>query len=122
MTISAVPNQLAFTPNRIELSTDTEVIVRFENPDLMIHNLVIIDRESGEHVGTLADQLALQPDAIKRGYIPDSPKVLAATPLVHPNAKSEIHFRTPSTPGDYPFLCTFPGHWRVMRGLLIVRD
>jgi glucose/arabinose dehydrogenase/azurin len=121
VTISAVPNQLAFTPNRIELPTDTELIIRFENPDLMIHNLVIADRESGEHVGTLADKLALQPNAIKRGYIPESTKVLAATPLVHPNAKAEILFRTPSTPGDYPFLCTFPGHWRVMRGLFIVR-
>jgi azurin len=22
--------------------------------------------------------------------------------------------------GDYPFVCTFPGHWRIMNGVLTV--
>ena len=122
ITISAVPNQLAFTPSRIELPTNTELIVRFENHDLMIHNLVVASKEAGERVGLMADRLALQPDGITRNYVPDSPNVLAATPLVHPKTRAEFHFVTPLEPGDYPFLCTFPGHWRVMRGLFIVRE
>jgi azurin len=32
-----------------------------------------------------------------------------------------VHFRAPSEPGDSPFVCTFPGHWRVMNGVLHVR-
>mgnify|MGYP006097013119 FL=1 len=25
------------------------------------------------------------------------------------------------TPGDGPYICTFPGHWRAMQGVLRVR-
>jgi azurin len=52
--------------------------------------------------------------------LPVSPKVLQATPLVNPKGRAELKFTAPKTPGRYPFLCTFPGHWRLMRGELIV--
>jgi azurin len=55
-----------------------------------------------------------------KGYLPVSPKVLHATPLVNPKGRAELTFTAPKTPGRYPFLCTFPGHWRLMRGELIV--
>ena len=55
-----------------------------------------------------------------KGYLPVSPKVLQATPLVNPKGRAELKFTAPKTPGRYPFLCTFPGHWRLMRGELIV--
>jgi len=25
-------------------------------------------------------------------------------------------------PGRYPYLCTFPGHWKLMNGVLIVEE
>jgi len=31
-----------------------------------------------------------------------------------------ISFRAPAEPGRYPYLCTFPGHWMIMNGDLIV--
>ena len=31
-----------------------------------------------------------------------------------------IRFKAPETPGVYPYLCTFPGHWMVMNGQMIV--
>jgi uncharacterized protein len=52
--------------------------------------------------------------------VPVSPKVLHATPLVAPKSQAELVFDAPRTPGAYPFLCTFPGHWRLMKGTLIV--
>jgi azurin len=39
---------------------------------------------------------------------------------VTPQGRAELTFTAPKTPGRYPFLCTFPGHWRLMRGELIV--
>ncbi|MGA1101650.1 MAG: plastocyanin/azurin family copper-binding protein, partial [Opitutales bacterium] len=27
----------------------------------------------------------------------------------------------PSEPGDYQYVCTFPGHFAMMRGVLLVR-
>ena len=42
------------------------------------------------------------------------------TPLVNGKGQVEQEFTAPEQPGRYPFLCTFPGHWRVMKGVLIV--
>jgi azurin len=48
------------------------------------------------------------------------PDVLHATPLVQPGKEAELVFTAPAVPGEYPLVCTFPGHWRVMRGMLVV--
>ena len=37
-----------------------------------------------------------------------------------PQDQFTISFRAPATPGRYPYLCTFPGHWMVMNGEMIV--
>jgi azurin len=92
----------------------------FENPDLMPHNLVLVDSGAADEIGALADRLAADPQGMAKGYLPVSPKVLQATPLVNPKGRAELTFTAPKTPGRYPFLCTFPGHWRLMRGELIV--
>jgi azurin len=38
-----------------------------------------------------------------------------------PQDQFTISIRAPATPGRYPYLCTFPGHWMVMNGEMIVR-
>ena len=43
-----------------------------------------------------------------------------ASPLVEPNGRAEPDFTAPAIPGSYPYLCTFPDHWRIMRGVMIV--
>ena len=60
------------------------------------------------------------PEAMARQYIPKTDKVLAYTDVVAPYSKFTIYFRAPEIPGRYPYLCTFPGHWMVMNGTLIV--
>ncbi len=29
-------------------------------------------------------------------------------------------FTAPKEPGEYPYVCTFPGHWRLMKGVMTV--
>ena len=118
--ISAVPNQLAFFPREFRLKAGSKVRISFQNPDLQIHNLVIVRPGSEEEVGQLADQMAQDPDAMEKAFVPDSDKVLWATPLVNGKGAVEQEFTAPEQPGRYPFLCTFPGHWRVMKGVLVV--
>ena len=86
----------------------------------MQHNFVLVAPGAAEEVGALADRLATQPDSLAQGYLPESNKILQATPLVQPKQKSELNFTAPAVPGRYPFICTFPGHWRIMRGVLVV--
>ena len=120
--IVAVPNLLQFTPRELTATAGKPVRIVFENPDLMLHNLVLAAPGSEEEVGGLADTMAAQPDAMARNYLPKSPLVLQGTPLVKPGEKAELRFTAPQTPGVYPLLCTFPGHWRVMRASLVVRS
>jgi uncharacterized cupredoxin-like copper-binding protein len=119
-TVRAVPNQLQFTPKELRVKAGQPVRLVFENPDLMLHNLVVVAPGTLEEVGQLADSMASQPDAQTKGFIPDSKKVLFATALVAPNGKAELQFVAPKEPGSYPYLCTFPGHWRIMQGHLVV--
>ncbi len=120
LTIQAVPNQLQFLPREIRVKAGAKVRLVFENPDLMLHNFLITAPGAADEIGALADQLAAQPDGLAKAYRPDSAKVLHATPLVQPGQKAELTFTAPTIPGSFPYLCTFPGHWRIMRGTMVV--
>lgn len=90
------------------------------NPDVVPHNWALLTHGSLEKVGNLTNRYISDPDAPLRHYVPDVPEVLAYTDLVSPGQEFSIHFRVPETPGTYPYLCTFPGHWSVMNGTMIV--
>ena len=118
--VQAVPNQMQFSPKELRVKAGEPVRLIFENPDLMFHNLLIVRPGYLEEVGQLADKLAAQPDGLAKNYVPESKQILFATALVGPNSKVELKFDAPKEPGSYPFLCSFPGHWRLMQGSLIV--
>ena len=117
--VKAAPG-LQFVPRTLRVKAGSKVHLVFENPDLMVHNFVLIAPGSADEVGALVDRIATDPNGMAKGYLPSTPKILHATPLVNPKGKADLHFTAPSTPGRYPFLCTFPGHWRMMRGELVV--
>lgn len=51
---------------------------------------------------------------------PGDPNVIAYTRLVAAGESDTITFTAPA-PGDYPYLCTFPGYYTTMKGVLTVR-
>jgi azurin len=61
-----------------------------------------------------------EPGALDRHYVPDLDAVLAHTLVLDPGQSDTLHLRAPDEPGDYPYLCTFPGHWMVMSGVMRV--
>jgi azurin len=52
--------------------------------------------------------------------VPKTDDVIAYADITEPGKQQTIYFTVPQQPGRYPFLCTFPGHWKLMNGLLIV--
>ncbi len=88
-----------------------------DSPLQQPHNFVLVKPGKLDAVGALATAMITDPTAIDKNYIPEqSTDILAYTPLVHPGESVTIEFLLPAQPGDYPFLCTFPGHWLQMRG------
>ena len=47
-------------------------------------------------------------------------EVIAATKLLGPGESDKITFTAPSKPGFYQFICSFPGHYAIMRGVMVV--
>ena len=47
--------------------------------------------------------------------------VIAATKLLGPSESDTITFTAPNEAGDYQFVCTFPGHFAMMRGIMVVK-
>lgn len=49
-------------------------------------------------------------------------QVIAATPLAGAGETVDVTFKVPGVAGEYPFVCTFPGHFQAgMRGTLAVK-
>ena len=92
-----------------------------KNTDVMPHNLVILTPGSTMKVGEASFKMLNDPKAGDKNYVPDLPEVLHVIPVINPKKQHTLHFRAPSTPGDYPYICTFPGHWQAMQGILRVK-
>ena len=86
----------------------------------MPHNLVLLEAGSLDAFGPLVDEFLASPDAANMDYVPKSRYVLGATKMLDPGEAGSIRLKLPDQPGTYPFICTFPGHWRLMQGELIV--
>lgn len=89
------------------------------NPDTMEHNLVITLPGRAQEIGVAmsADPTA----AAAIGYVPkDSDAVLHYTRMLKPGESDTLRFIAPAKPGKYEYVCTFPGHYGSMRGVLEV--
>jgi glucose/arabinose dehydrogenase/azurin len=118
----AIEAKMAFDKKALSVPAGRAVTLVFENPDLMPHNVVIVKPGSAEKVGEAADAMASLKDGFEKNFVPATPDVLFATPLVNSGKSFRLDFKAPSEPGEYPFICSFPGHWRVMQGILTVTD
>jgi uncharacterized protein len=74
-----------------------------------------------EEVGMAGNEMAKDPNGIKNHFVPKTDKVLHATKLIDPQAVATLRFNAPNEPGSYPYVCTFPGHWVIMNGVMEVK-
>ena len=86
----------------------------------MGHNLVLLKKG----VSAIAfGQKAMGAGANATNPLPDSVKedVIASTKLLGPGESDTVSFTAPADPGDYEYVCTFPGHFAMMRGTMTVK-
>jgi len=111
---------LTFVQRSFTVRAGEPIQLKFTNPDAVPHNWVLVKSGSLASVGDLANRLIADPNAVDRQYVPASSDVLVYTNIVPPEGNAAIWFRAPMEKGRYPYLCTFPGHWMVMNGQMIV--
>jgi uncharacterized protein len=119
--LTAVKDQMRFDLSQITVAPGQLVEIVFANPDLMLHNFVLGAPGSMNVIGEAADRMATTPEtAMQQQYVPDLPVVLFSTKLANPGETIIAQFRAPAQTGQYPYVCTFPAHWRTMNGVLNV--
>jgi len=118
--LRTIPEQMLYDKSLIVAEVGKPVQIVLINDDAMPHNLVITAPGALEEIGNAAEKMPPTPDAQGRLYVPDSDKILHATKLVDSGQQAKLSFTAPEASGDYPFVCTFPGHWRRMSGTLAV--
>jgi putative heme-binding domain-containing protein len=118
--IGTVTDQMLFDKERLAVQAGKPVEFVFENTDIMPHNFVITEPGALEEIGLLAEASATHPGALERHYVPASKRILLSSRLLQPRQSENIPFVAPKQPGIYPYVCTYPGHWRRMYGALYV--
>lgn len=116
----ATATGLQFAQKTLHVKAGEGVALTLENPDSMPHNWVLMQVGTEAKVGDLANRMVAMPDGYARHYVPESLDVICHTRLLEPGKKTTIYFNAPKQPGNYPYFCSFPGHWQLMRGTLIV--
>ena len=120
VTIRPIPHLMLFERTEFTVKSGRPVEIVFENIDVMPHNVVVTAPGRMEVVGRAADAMQTDADAQERQYVPDLDDVLYATRLLKPGERQRLAFQAPQKPGDYPYVCTYPGHWITMYGVMHV--
>ena len=120
ITVKAIAG-LQYAEKLIEAKADEPLAWKLKNTDVMPHNLVLVKPGGAKPVGEASFKMLSDPQAGRKHYVPDLPQVLAFIPVINPGKEHTLYLRAPKAPGDYPYICTFPGHWMAMRGILRVK-
>ncbi|SOD95381.1 plastocyanin/azurin family copper-binding protein [Spirosoma fluviale] len=117
LTVGTKPG-LKFDTDKLEVKAGSRIKLVFNNNDDMLHNFVITKPGAANAVGDAALRLNL--NGPKMNYVPATPNVLYHTNILQPETSETIYFLAPAEPGDYQFVCSFPGHSSLMQGTLKV--
>ncbi len=111
---------LQFVQKQLTANAGERLTLRFKNPDVVPHNWLLAKPGSLQKLGEFCNLMITDPEGLAKHYVPESEDVLAYTDMVNPQGEFTIHLTAPKEKGDYPYLCTFPGHWMIMNGVLRV--
>ncbi|MEL6717241.1 MAG: plastocyanin/azurin family copper-binding protein [Bacteroidota bacterium] len=117
ITLGTLPG-LRYDRTDMTVKAGSRIKWTFVNRDDMIHNLVLVKPGTANSIGKAALALGLKGE--KMNYVPNSDNVLYHTGLLQPGTSETIYLYAPDKPGTYQFVCTFPGHAELMRGVLRV--
>lgn len=117
--IASVGDTMTFDKAELTVPAKAEVHLVIKNNsklDVLPHNWVLVHEKTEAKVA--AAGLALGKD---KNYLPEGDDdMIAGTPLAPPGKTAEVTFTAPKYPGKYPYICTVPGHYVMMKGVLTV--
>ena len=119
--IKPVGNEMKFDRTTFSVEAGEEVTLVFENvatSPAMQHNVVVLNSNDNAAVNRVGQAAVAAGETSE--YVPEDPAILAYTPLAQPGETVRVTFTAPSDPGEYLYICTFPGHYMMMQGTMTV--
>jgi azurin len=114
-------DQMQFSTKAFGVAAGSEVVIILQNvgtmaKEVMGHNLTVLN------AGTAVPEFATKAMAAKEtDYIPQGDAaILAHTRLLGPGESDTLTFTAPAA-GEYPYVCTFPGHFAMRQGVMTVK-
>lgn len=119
-------DKMKYDVTAIEAKPGQQIVVTLKNVGTtpkfsMGHNFVMLDRAINEqNVTKFLDAASTE---AAHDYVPPGDKdVIAHTKLLGPGETDTVTFNAPQIPGDYLYLCSFPGHYaQGTKGILTVK-
>jgi azurin len=119
--VRTVNEELRYDTQRIVVPAGKSYEIIFENGDGMPHNLVVTQAGARQKVGMAAMELPPgHTDRQGRAYVTEDKEIVAATKMLENGQAETLKLTAPRTEGTYDFFCTFPGHWALMFGQIVV--
>jgi uncharacterized cupredoxin-like copper-binding protein len=118
--LKAVPGAMQYDVKEVKAKAGEILDFSFENTDTIQHNLLVVAPGKMSEVGVAADKMGETAEGKAAQFVPDLPSVIAVMGLVDPQKSGHLYMAAPQKPGTYQYVCTYPGHWRMMNGKLKV--
>ncbi len=123
--INTLRAQMKYDVRSFSVKPNSKIKLVFNNPDDLPHNLIICTpgKSKGKDKGKeLVDAvIKLGDKGVEQNWEPTGhPRLLHSTGMVQPKQTKVIYFTTPKKEGNYPYVCTFPGHFQLMNGMMVV--
>ncbi len=120
VTIAPLGDEMKFEQTEFTVAPGQTVTLTFTNTATsaaMRHNVVVLD--PGTDVAQFGQAAA---SAAGTDYIPRRMEdaIVAHTAMSGPGETVEVTFSAPTTPGDYVYICSYPGHYMTMKGTMRV--
>ncbi|GAA5130388.1 azurin [Luteolibacter yonseiensis] len=118
-------DQMQFSTKALEVTAGDTVVLTFKHigklpKAAMGHNFVLL--KAGTAIPAFATKAM---KATTTDYVPEDEEskkqVIAHTKLLGGGETETLTFTAPAEAGAYPFVCTFPGHFALMSGVLTVK-
>ena len=121
--ITAVRTQMKYDVPAFNVKPESRVKLTFKNPDDLPHNLIICTpgKSKGKDKGgeLIEAVLELGAKGEEMNWEPKGhPRILHSSGMVQPKKEAVIWFKAPKEEGAYPYVCTFPGHFTLMNGMM----
>jgi azurin len=117
--IKTLTAQMKYDTDGFTVRPGEAISLTLENGDDLPHNIVFC--QPGTDTMTMVLKQMENPEAaLKREWVPEDKAIWLHSKMLNPHEEQTLEFAAPEKAGDYPFVCTFPGHALSMKGVMKV--